>query len=293
MRGVVPLPAIFSDLTHPSKPEIEQNQKGFSMENDDYTIHQVLGRIGYLTVIEYRSKILLIDTGSKKDYRRLENFIVHDLKRTMEDIKLVALSHVHPDHSGGSHALKKKHHRPIAGHPELDKWYGGFGGRMQQVADVFFSHFTAMKAGVPVRRFWFRRKIRPDLFLKDRKPLPFFEDWIALYTPGHTTHDISFYHEASKTLYTGDMMVQINSSYHLPYGLALPDLMEASLKKVSSLKIDRLILPHGGVKQIEDIQETIRPLFNELDGAMGFPIALLKPLTLLSPEIKKKGTQTK
>lgn len=263
------------------------------MENDSYTIHQVSGRIGYITVIEYKTKILLIDTGSKKDYRFLEHFILHELKRKMTDIKLVVVSHVHPDHSGGTHALKKKHGRIVAGHPDLDRWYSGFGGRMQQVADVVFAHITAMKTGAPVRRFWFKRKVRPDYLLKDGEPLPFFEEWMAFYTPGHTTHDISFYHEKSKTLYAGDMIVYINSSYHLPYGLALPDSMEASLKKVSSLKVDTLILPHGGIKKIDDIQETIRPLFSELHGHMGFPIAILKPLTLLSPEIKRERASGK
>lgn len=38
------------------------------MKTPYFTIHQIPGRIGNITIIEYPDKLLLIDTGSKKDY---------------------------------------------------------------------------------------------------------------------------------------------------------------------------------------------------------------------------------
>ncbi len=258
------------------------------MDNDNFKIHQVAGRIALITIIEYPDKILIFDTGSKKDYKLVETFFLNDLKREMADVKLIAVSHVHPDHSAGVFAFRKKFNHVIAGHPDIDKWYRGFFGRMQQIADVFFSHIAATQAGVPTRRFWFRGKTRPDFLLKDNAPLPFFEDWQALHTPGHTSNDMVFYHARSKTLYVGDLLVKINGKYHLPYGLPLPDLMKTSLEKVSALEIKTLLLPHGGIDPVSDIKAITQPLFSEIDQRPGFPVGLLMPLTRLSSEIRRR-----
>ncbi len=257
------------------------------MYKEYFKIHQVAGRIENITLIEYPEKILLLDTGSKKDYKLLVKFISDHLKRDMSDVSLVAVSHIHPDHSGGAFALRKKYNCLIAGHPDLDKWYRGISGRMQQVADVFFSHFTATQASVPARRFWFKRKVMPDYKLSDGDPLPFFEDWTAYHTPGHTTNDIVFYHAASRTLYVSDLIVKINDKFHMPYGIPLPELMEESLKKISSFDVEILILPHGGVESISNIKEIVNPLFKEFNMRPGFPVNLIGPFTRLSPEIRK------
>lgn len=257
------------------------------MKNAKYKIHQVAGRIGYITIIEYIDKILIIDTGSKNDYKFLETFISNTLNRNMEDIKLIAVSHIHPDHSAGTFALRKKYQKLIAGHPEMDKWYRGFFGRMQQIADVIFSHITATQAGIPARRFWFKRKVKPDYALEDSDPLPFFEDWTAYHTPGHTTNDVVFYHAESKVLYIGDLFIKINGTHHLPYSLTRPDLMDTSLRKISALEVETIILPHGGVEKISGIEMITQPLFEEINKDIRFPIGLLRPFTMLSPEVKK------
>ena len=257
------------------------------MKNKYFEIHQISGRIGKITIIEYIDKLLIIDTGSKKDYKLIEEFISDDLNRSMDDIKLIVLSHVHPDHSAGTFALRKKYNRVIAGHPDLDKWYSGFYGRAQQTADVIFSHISAAQAGVPARRFWFKRKIKPDYILKDGDVLPFFEDWTAFHAPGHTTNDIVYYHAGTKTLYVGDVIVKINESYHLPYGLPLPEMMESSLRKISALAVETIILPHGGIEKISDINTITEPLFSEIYKKMSFRLGLLRPFTRLSPEIIK------
>ena len=78
------------------------------MSNKDFRIHQVAGRIALITIIEYPDKILILDTGSKKDYKLIETFFKNDLKREMDDVKLIAVSHAHPDHSAGVFAFRKK-----------------------------------------------------------------------------------------------------------------------------------------------------------------------------------------
>ena len=262
-----------------------------ALNDNEFTIHQVPGRIALITIVAYPDKILILDTGSKKDYQLIEAFFVDHLKRTMEAVKLIAVSHAHPDHSAGVFAFRKKFSLKIAGHPDIDKWYQGFGGRMQQMADVFFSHIAATQAGVPTHRFWFRGRTRPDFLLADNAPLPFFEDWRAIHTPGHTANHLVFYHACSQTLYVGDLLVKIHGKYHLPYGIPLPDRMRSSLEKIAALEIRTLVLPHGGIDTITDIRQVIEPLFAELDQGPGFPVELLMPLTRLSPEIRKSRRQ--
>lgn len=229
------------------------------MVYSDYKIHHLKGYIQSIYLVEYKDKILLLDGGSRGDVKRIWYFITDTLKRPMSDLKLIIVTHLHPDHAGAAPHLRKKFGTPIAGHPELDYWYQGFWGIAQHFLDTSFAWYVAIKERKKYKRMWFQRSVKPDYQLRDGDTLPFFEDWKSVCTPGHTTHDISIYNKKDEVIYIGDLALIVKNKYALPFPIALPKLMEKSLSKVSKLPVNRILFAHGGVES-----NTTADVFNKV-----------------------------
>jgi len=210
-----------------------------------FKIHEIMGHIQSIFVIEYPDKILLTDCATKADLLKIEHFMQNELGRKMNDITLAVVSHMHPDHAGLANTLQKKYNIPIATHPMAKKWYSGFFGELQHLIDVILAWYVSIKMKNPPKRMWYSSNIKPDYSVNNGDKLPFFNDWQVIHTPGHTSHDISLYHEKTKTIYLGDVVLQINKKYLLPMPVTLPVLMEKTLTNLSKLNIETLLLAHG------------------------------------------------
>lgn len=91
-------------------------------------IHQLEGYIQNITLIEQEGRLLLFDSGCINDVKRIKRYCRESLKRSPADIKLTAVTHIHPDHAGGAVCLRKKFGIPIAAHKDVDRWYRGWAG---------------------------------------------------------------------------------------------------------------------------------------------------------------------
>lgn len=49
---------------------------------------------------EYPDKLMLLDGASRADIPHLKDFIEHQLNRSFTDLKMVVVTHMHPDHAG-------------------------------------------------------------------------------------------------------------------------------------------------------------------------------------------------
>ena len=223
------------------------------MEYYNYKIHHLNGYIQSLYLVEYSDKLLLLDGGSRGDVSRVEKFITNTLNRNISDLKLIIVTHLHPDHAGAAPHLRKKYNIPIAGHLELDYWYNGFWGIIQHLLDTLFAWYVAAKSRNNYKRMWYQRSLKPDYKLCDGQSLPEFNDWEVICTPGHTTHDISIYNKKDKVIYIGDLAIKLGSKFNLPFPVALPEIMAKSLDKVMNLEVDRILFAHGGVVNINPI----------------------------------------
>ena len=47
-------------------------------------------------------------TSCRCDLRVVQEFIEEKLERTMQDLKLVLVTHMHPDHAGGAHLYQER-----------------------------------------------------------------------------------------------------------------------------------------------------------------------------------------
>ncbi len=208
-------------------------------------IHYIKGHIQNIFVAEYTDKILLLDGGCRSDAKIIEEFITKTINRQMSDIKLIVVTHNHTDHAGGAQILRKKFNIPIAAYYNIDKWYEGFSGKIQHFVDFIFSWRVVIKSKKAHKRMWHNRFVKPNFRLFNKNVLPFFYEWEVIHTPGHTSHDISLYQQPSKILYIGDVVVQFNEKFHLPFPLHFPVEIKKSLEKLSKLEIKKILFAHG------------------------------------------------
>lgn len=211
-------------------------------------------------LVEYDHGLLLLDSGCRVDVPIVRAFIEDELKRPFHDLKLVLVSHAHPDHSGGANSYKKLGIK-VAGPAAANNWYKGIHGISIYIIDIFLTYYVAYK--IRQKNFYqnvvFKRKVDFDFPLKDGDKIPEFEEWRVLSAPGHTTSDLSFFHEESKTAYVADNLIVTGRGVIAPYPITVPASYRESLQKYIDLKVEEFLMAHYGRQKIpfDKIQKII------------------------------------
>lgn len=222
-----------------------------SIDDIPFKVHPVEGYISTTYLIEYDHGLLLLDCGSASDVPKIEE-TCRDLGYSPRDIRLAVATHAHPDHMGGARRLRGKYGIPIAAHPDIDEWYQGLGGYVQQKVDRFFAQWVAHKRGRKLKTTSYKRKLSPDYSINDGMRLPFYEDWEVVHTPGHTLPDLALHHPASGTLYFADTVCRVNGKINLPIPVLYPQLMRQSVLKLLDLQPAHILMGHGGIVEVPD-----------------------------------------
>ncbi|MGE5390068.1 MAG: MBL fold metallo-hydrolase [Deltaproteobacteria bacterium] len=258
------------------------------MSSAPFKIHRVTGYIENIFLVEYPNGLLLLDSGCYNDVPLIEHYCLHELKRPLQDIRLIAVSHMHPDHCGGAVVLRRKYGIPIAAHRQVDRWYAGFGGALQQMLDRYMALIVARHNHRKWQYLGYKRILHPDHFLEDGDPLPGFSDWQAFHVPGHTLHDLIFFHHQSGFLYIADMICEVHGDNRLPLPVLFPELMAASYDKAAALNASTLLLAHGEVKNPADSPA----LFGYMKERLAWPANQMTRrvhrMSVYSPEVRQK-----
>ncbi len=215
------------------------------MSTDNFKLHVISGYIQNIFLLEYEHGLLLFDCGAVNDIKRIEDFCRQNLKRSPLEIKLAAVSHIHPDHSGGAALLRKKFGTTIAAHKDMDRWYAGLGGFIQQTLDCYMMQGVAWRTRGKLEKAFFSRKIQADFLLTDGDTLPGFADWKVIHVPGHTSHDLVFYNQKEALLYASDCICDVKGQLRLPLPIMFPQQMQASYNKLAALPVSSILLAHG------------------------------------------------
>ncbi len=251
-----------------------------------FTLHQIKGYIASLYLVEYQNKILLLDGGARYDAVRIEEYMSREMLRPAEDLRLVLVTHMHPDHAGGAPLLRRRFRLPIAAHVEIDQWYRGFRGATQHLIDTLLGHYSARQQFGKLERAWYPRRLQPDYLLDDGQALPGFPDWRAYAAPGHTLYDMVFYHPEEELLYVGDLVIKPGDKIVLPFPTLFPELMTATLKRMALLPVKKILLAHGGAIEIADGHSFFSELL-PLVGKYGQPVfKIMEPLCSLAPDVR-------
>lgn len=209
-------------------------------------LHQLEGYIQTIYLAEYDQKLLLLDGCSRADIKLILTFITKELKRPLFDLKLVVVTHMHPDHAGAAERLRQITQCKIAMSNTEGLWYKGLDGILMHLTDIMLIKWVAKRKGKAIKHIWYNRKLKPDHLLNDGEYLPDFPDWQALKTPGHTDRDLSLYHTPTHKVYVADLMVIVKGRYIPPFPVFYPSLYRASLDRIFALKPEGIYLAHSG-----------------------------------------------
>ena len=223
---------------------------------------EIVGIEGYIQttyLAVYPDKLLLLDSGCYSDVETILNYITKTLKRPVEQLRAVVVSHMHPDHAGGAELLRKKTGCQIVASGKAQSWYQGVSGRISHINDLGLTYYVANRRKQKVKYQWYSPSIKPDLMVKEGEGIPNFEDWVVFETPGHTNCDLSLWHPQTKQAYTADLILKIKNKFVSPYLITYPEDYIASLRKVKDLQPSLLLLAHGEKSTInkEDFQSLI------------------------------------
>lgn len=207
-------------------------------------IHRLQGYIQNIFLIEDQGGLLLLDGCSRADVDQVCQFITATLQRPLSDLRLVVVTHMHPDHAGGAHALRRRSGARIACHPHAPGWYRGLAGRTAHAIDVLLTWWVAGRLGKRKSHIWYNPVLAPDSILLDGQALPGFPDWQVLYTPGHTDHDLSLWHVPTQQLYVADLIVRVRRQLTAPYPICHPNQYRQSLQRVQALQPVTLYFAH-------------------------------------------------
>jgi len=175
-------------------------------------------------------KTSIIDTGTGIHNKR----VIDEIKEHIDPEKIdqIILTHEHFDHTGGIKKLKKNtspdvkilSHKKAA--LQIEKGESNFARTLGVETD-----------SVPIDT---RIDEGDNVQIGD-------EQWLVLYTPGHTPGSISLYERKSKSLISGDTIFAYGSfgRYDLPGGD--PHLLKKSIERVSKFDVDNLYPGHESI----------------------------------------------
>ena len=228
-----------------------------ALETSNFIIHSIDGYIETLYLVVYPTKILLLDGGCRCDAGVVVEYL-HNLGRSITDLKLIVITHHHPDHSGAAPVLQRQYDIPIAALPILNNWYAGLNGWLTQKTDIFLTYYVARKKKKRFKHLRFPRIINIDFPLLDGANIPLFDDWQLIFTPGHTTVDCSVYNSAESVAYVADLLIGFRTRYACPYPISDPMLYRQSLQLMKELNPQHILLAHHGRHRIsEDTWNTL------------------------------------
>lgn len=222
-------------------------------------LHTLQGYIQNIFLVEYEHGLLLLDGCCRADIDSICGFIRNELNRPLTDLKLIVVTHMHPDHAGGAHKLRKMAGCKIASHPKAPFWYRGVVGKVAHLTDVVLTYWVAGRLGRKKRHIWYPSRLKPDIALTDGQSLPNFAEWQVLFTPGHTDHDLSLWHSDSNALYIADLIVMVKRQLVPPFPVCHPNQYRRSLQKVASLPTPKILFAHVPVRNLsqEDFQQLL------------------------------------
>ena len=176
-------------------------------------MHHIQGYIQTMYLVESEGKLLLLDGGCRCDVETIKKYIETKLNKSIDDLKLVIVTHAHPDHSGGARLFQNKYSIKIAGPEHINEWYAGLSGFLTYWVDILLTHMVAMRKSGKLQNIFFPRKQNLDYVLSDLDLIPGFEDWKALSAPGHTAVDLTIYNEKENRAYIADNLVGTAKKY--------------------------------------------------------------------------------
>lgn len=163
-------------------------------------LQQLRALASRVTVVTTDESALVIDAGAKGSVG-IVLWGLESLGVKPEQVAVIAITHHHPDHTGGLARLSRATGARIAAH-RLD---AGVIDGTEPRPDPYRNEFVA---GVtrPIVRALYSDGVEVDTPLEDGDVLPFEEEVRAVHTPGHTPGSTCYYIPEKGAVIVGDAL---------------------------------------------------------------------------------------
>ncbi|WP_261836540.1 MBL fold metallo-hydrolase [Vibrio ishigakensis] len=211
-------------------------------------LHVLEGYIQQIYLVEEESGLMLLDGCCRADVGVVLRYIAQELELPLSALKVVIVTHMHPDHAGGASRLRELTGCKLFGSNIAGQWYQGIDGYFMHLTDMALARWVGNRKGNGRKKVRYPRFIKLDHLLDDGDSIKGFEDWQALFTQGHTDRDLSILHIPSKTLYIADLLVMVKGRLIPPFPVFYPNRYKRSIARLAELDVEHILLAHGGKK---------------------------------------------
>jgi glyoxylase-like metal-dependent hydrolase (beta-lactamase superfamily II) len=176
--------------------------------------------------------------------------------------RALALTHIHLDHAGAAGTLVERF-------PDLEVWVHERGAPHLIDPSRLLASATRLY-GDELERLWGEFKPVPQdnvRVLRGGEQLGALE---VAYTPGHASHHVSYWHEATRTAFVGDVAgVRVAPSSYILAPTPPPDidveLWQSSIERVRAWRPRQLAITHFGL--FDDVAEHLDGISRSLEIA--------------------------
>ncbi|MFN8471958.1 MAG: MBL fold metallo-hydrolase [Anaerolineae bacterium] len=194
-------------------------------------------------LIETSQGLILVDTGTPMDAKRLETMLRGD-GFDPAHIKYIFLTHGDVDHIGSTAHFKQLSNAPVLAHPADVPLIEGRAQRQPgpgAMGRVIRMGFTILNH-TPLFRL---TPVTVDRTVVEGDSLP--DGWRIVYLPGHTPGLVGLYNPEKKVVIAGDALANQGGKLSPPPSMFTPDMEAAhdSVRKLAGYDFETLGVGHG------------------------------------------------
>ncbi len=229
---------------------IEHKQSLPPLARQPRRVHTITDRFSMAnTYLIAEERIVIVDPGSPLNVHLMLNYLSHFLHRSPDDIDLIVLTHLHPDHTSGVEPLRQVCKASVAASTAAhqlvqEQTFGskvipGVSHLAGQVLPGAFHHLDLFPPE-------YSRQIQlVDVWLEDVAGLPNHPDWRVIASPGHTPESLCLYNPFTCELLCGDTVITVEGGAQLVRGRTNRRQLEETLQTLISLEVYYLYPGHG------------------------------------------------
>ena len=238
--------------------EIKEHQP--SVVQQARHVHTITDRFSRVNtyIVNDEEYCFVVDPGSALNTQLTLHYLQRFLHRTPNDIDLIVLTQLHPDHTDGVEALRKACKAPVAAsivaQQLVQSWQDGNRQEIWNKPDM--SHFVGhILHQYPLPGALHHLNLFPphyeqqvqmvDLWLENVVGLPNHLNWRVIASPGHTPESLCLYNPFSYELICGDTVVTLEGGATLVHGNTHQSTLEKILQTLRSLNVLYLYPGHG------------------------------------------------
>jgi len=203
-------------------------------------IYQLRAVGARVTLLFGERGVALVDAGGRGSLGLITSGL-KALGSSQEQVRLIVLTHCHPDHCGGLGSLVEATGAKVAVHRREVGIISG----AEPSPNPFHNRLLAGLTHPFVHRLY-GPPAKVDFFLNDGDPLPFFQGVQVVHTPGHTPGSICLYVVSEKVLIVGDALQHRFHRLSPPASVVTQDPKQAreSLEKLLTMDFDTICFSH-------------------------------------------------